>query len=571
MPELVFPQKKPTIIKPAELLLNKGLIWIVFFYFLFFLNEEFVNRWGVTAVLTTALIISGLILLVPLLIVQWAKSDRVQNQRVPTLHIGADRVVFHGHSKSHLVKFDEIKRVTVNRNLDGELKSIVLSKGVFDALGCQNFADMPGIYAALKERLPTAIPWFDPDLKLGRWLVKPYQVVLLFFVTGWLFAWLFNIDFSSGINTGIILIGIIFSTLLMLSQRQMASRGAKGALIFGAVLLSGFFLYAMGDIPRVINHPCGLVHRWQSGCLKAYPDSENLLFLPDGQLARLSSKSIVIEPVDGHRFINLFRATRLQNGRYASNLSFSADGRTAVAGNWGSGILVWDVPTQSVTTQNIPDTSSMVLSPDGKLLGPSGARGTITVWDTTTWEPVFILETEKHGETALGSTLLAVDMDVDQAVHFYDVRSGEETAVFSIDWTDERDYVQVLAFSEDEQMLALVPSQDVMAVLRRDGADWQEIHRVQLPPSSRTDVVAFSADNSLLAVSQINYNEPDGRAEIFIFSLADMRLLQTLETGTGQNYYDLGNVEVMVFSPDKSMLAVSSFREGAVFKLALAE
>lgn len=109
MPELVFTQNKPTIIKPAELLIDKGLIWIVFFYFLFFLNEEFVNRWGLTAVLIGALIICVLILLVPLLVVQGAKSDRVQNRRVSTLHIEADQVVFHGHSKGAVFELELAK------------------------------------------------------------------------------------------------------------------------------------------------------------------------------------------------------------------------------------------------------------------------------------------------------------------------------------------------------------------------------------------------------------------------------------------------------------------------------
>ena len=568
MTELVFSQNKPPKIKITELLLDRGFILFVVLYFFVFFDEGLLNRWGLTAVLRAAIIVIGLLLLVPSLIILWAKSDRVQNRRPPTLLIEADRVIFHGYRGSQLVKFDAIKRVTVQRKPNGDIASITLHQRQFQMLACQNFDDMPALYAALKERLPASVHWFEHKSS-ARWLAKPYQAATFLVLLSWFFSDVLNLAFVSALNLGLIVFLGILATCQILQQSRNASRGAKVTLVLGATVILGFFLYTIGDIPQALYHPCGLMHRWQSSCLKAYPDSENLLFLPDGQLARLSSKSIVIEPVDGGRFINLFRAARLLNDRYASNLSFSADGRTAAAGNYGTGILVWDVPTQSVTLQNIPDASRMMLSPDGKFLGPSGARGTITVWDTATWQPAFTLETEGHNETALGATLLVVDMD--QVLHFYDVRSGEETAVFSIDWTERDDFIQVMALSEDEQLLTLVPSQDVMAVLRRDAAEWQEIHRVQLPPSSRTDVVAFSDDNSLLAVYQINYDEPDGRSQIFIFSLADMKLLQTLDLGTGRNYYDIGNVNVMDFSPDNTMLAISNYSEGAVFELALAK
>ncbi len=566
MTELVFSQNKPPRIKVTEFLFNKGLIWFIFLCFVIFFDEEFINRWGLTAVLRTTLIAIGLLLLIPSLIILWVKSDRVQNRLPPTLHIENDQVVFHGYKGSQLVKFDAIKRVTVYRKPNGAIANIVLYQRPFHMLACQNFDDMLALYTVLKERLPASVFWFDP--KPGRWLVKPYQFAFFLVFIGWLFSGMLNLAFMSGLNLGLMLLLGIQATSQLLQQSQNASHRAKVALIVGATAIFGFLLFAIGDIPKVLYHPCGLVHRWQSGCLNAYPDSENLLFLPDGQVARLSSKSIVIEPMDGGRFINLFRATRLLNDRYASNLSFSADGRTAVAGNYGSGILFWDVPTQSVTTQNIPDTSRMVLSPDGKLLGPGGPRGTITVWDTTTWEPAFTLETEKHGETALGATLLVVDMD--QALHFYDVRSGQETAVFSIEGIDDQAFVQRIIFSEDEQLLAVMTSQSILLILRRDGTNWQEIHRVQLDPSWRGgDGLAFSTDNTLLATVQEYYGISENRGQVLIFSVADMQLLQTLDMGRGQG--QLGSVRVLNFSPDNTMLAVSRSNEGAVFELSLAK
>jgi hypothetical protein len=564
MTELVFSQNKLQKIKLKELLLNKGLLWLALFYFVFFLNEEFVNRWGVAAVFTTALIIFGLVLLISILIVQFAKTDRVQNRRIPTLIVETDRVIFHGDQRSQLVKFDQIKRVMVNRNLDGEIKSIALYKGVFNMLNCQNFADMPGLYAALKERLPASIQWSEP--RPVRWLVKPYQGIILVIVSGWLFIWVLNIDFIHAVNLSLILFWGIQLTSQILQQSQHASRGAKVALILGATWILVAWLYAMGDIPQAINHPCGLVHRWQSGCLKAYPDSENLLFLPDGQLARLSGRAIVIEPVEGNSFINLFTATRLINDRYVSSLSFSADGRTAVAGKSAYSILFWNISAQSVTTQNI--AYNAMLSPDGKFLGPDENKGTITVWDTATWQPAFTLETETHGETALGATLLAVDMD--QALHFYDVRSGEETAVFPIEGIEGEAFVQRIVFSDDEQLLAVMNSQSILLILRRDGTEWQEIHRIQLDSSWRgDDGLAFSADNTLLATVQEYYGSGKNRGQVLIFSVADMQLLQTLDMGRGQG--QLGSVSVLDFSPDNTMLAVSSSSEGAVFELVLAK
>lgn len=560
MTELVFSQNKLQKIKLKELLLNKGLLWLALFYFVFFLNEEFVNRWGITAVLIGALVICGLLVLISFVVVQWTNSERVQNRRVSTLHLEADWVEFRGHRRSKLVKFDQIKRVMVNRNLAGEIKSIALYKGVFNMLNCQNFADMPGLYAALKERLPASIQWSEP--RPVRWLAKPYQGIILVIVSGWLFIWLLNIDFISAVNLSLILFWGIQLTSQIFQQSQHASRGAKVALILGATWILVAWLYAMGDIPQAINHPCGLVHRWQSGCLKAYPDSENLLFLPDGQLARLSGRAIVIEPVEGNSFINLFTATRLINDRYVSSLSFSADGRTAVAGKSGYSILFWDVSSQSMTTQNI--AYNAMLSPDGKFLGPDENKGTITVWDTATWQPAFTLETETHGETALGATLLAVDMD--QALHFYDVRSGEETAVFPIEGIEGEAFVQRIVFSDDEQLLAVMNSQSILLILRRDGTEWQETHRIQLDSSWRgDDGLAFSADNTLLATVQEYYGSGKNRGQVLIFSVADMQLLQTLDMGRGQG--QLGSVRVLDFSPDNTLLAVSSSNEGAVFEL----
>src|SRR5690606_6892726 len=121
---LVFLQNKPPKTNLKELLLDKGLIWFVLFYVVFFLNEEFVNRWGITAVLIGALVICGLLVLISFVVVQWTNSERVQNRRVSTLHLEADWVEFRGHRRSKLVKFDQIKRVMVNRNLAGEIKSI---------------------------------------------------------------------------------------------------------------------------------------------------------------------------------------------------------------------------------------------------------------------------------------------------------------------------------------------------------------------------------------------------------------------------------------------------------------
>lgn len=566
MTELVFPQNKLQKIKLKELLLNKGLLGLALFFFVFFLNEEFVNRWGITAVLIGALVICGLLVLIPFVVVQLTNSERVQNRRVSTLHLEADWVEFRGHRRSQLVKFDQIKRVMVNRNLAGEIKSIALYKGVFNMLNCQNFADMPGLYAALKERLPTSVQWSEP--KPVRWLAKPYQGIILVIVSGWLFIWVLNIDFIHAFNLSLFLYWGIQLTSQIFQQSQHASRGAKVALILGATWILVAWLYAMGDIPQAINHPCGLVHRWQSGCLKAYPDSENLLFLPDGQLARLSGRAIVIEPVEGNSFINLFTATRLINDRYVSSLSFSANGRMAVAGKSGYSILFWDVSAQSMTTHDIADTNNMVLSPDGKFLGPGMNKGTITVWDTATWQPAFTLETEKHGETALGATLLAVAMD--QALHFYDVRSGEGTAVFPIEGIEGEAFVQRIVFSDDEQLLAVMTSQSILVVLRRDGTEWQEIHRIQLDRSWRgDDGLAFSADNTLLATVQEYYGISENRGQILIFSVADMQLLQTLDMGRGQG--QLGSVRVLDFSPDNTLLAVSSSSEGAVFELALAK
>jgi WD40 repeat protein len=155
-------------------------------------------------------------------------------------------------------------------------------------------------------------------------------------------------------------------------------------------------------------------------------------------------------------------------------------------------------------------------------------------------------------------------------VHFYDVRSGAETAVFSIDWSEEQDSVRLMAFSDDEQLLAFVTKQNILSILQHDGNEWQELHRVQLDPAWQSDeALAFSADNALLAVAQDFYSTSENRGQLLIFSLADMELLRTIDLGRGLGQF--GSVRVLDFSPDNTMLAVSSSSEGAVFELSLAK
>ncbi|MCC6604801.1 MAG: hypothetical protein IT327_16445 [Anaerolineae bacterium] len=83
------------------------------------------------------------------------------------------------------------------------------------------------------------------------------------------------------------------------------------------------------------------------------------------------------------------------------------------------------------------------------------------------------------------------------------------------------------------------------------------------------DGLAFSADNTLLATVQEYYGSGKNRGQVLIFSVADMQLLQTLDMGRGQG--QLSSVSVLDFSPDNTMLAVSSSSEGAVFELVLAK
>lgn len=567
MTELVFSQNKPPKIKITELLFDKGWVWFIFLYFFIFLDEGFINRWGLTAVLRTALITIAILVLVPSLVILWAKSDRVQNRRPPTLLIESDRIIFHGYRRSQLVKFDAIKRVTVQRKPDGDIASITLHQRPFHMLTCQNFADMPALYAALKERLPASVRWFEPRSS-GRWPVGPFQAAIFLVLLSWLFSGALNLGFLSALNLSLILFLGIMTTSQLLQQSRNASRGAKVTLVLGATAILGFFLYGLGDIPQALYHPCGLVHRWQSGCLKAYPDSENLLFLPDGQLARLSGRAIVIEPVDGNSFINLFTATRLINDRYASSLSFSADGRTAVADD-NSGVTIWNLSDQSSTFLDKNFLyRSQIISPDGQLLASADRDSGVIVQATATLEPVFIQKTEGFPKIALGQTLVAVGLE--EAVYFYEVRSGEETAVFSIDWLEEPNFAHLMIFSDDEQLLALVTNQSILSILQCDGNEWREIHRVQLDPAWQSDdALAFSADNALLAVAQDFYSTSENRGQLLIFSLADMELLRTIDLGRGLG--QLGSVRVLDFSPDNTMLAVSSFSEGAVFELGLAK
>ncbi|MBK7894588.1 MAG: WD40 repeat domain-containing protein [Anaerolineaceae bacterium] len=569
MTQLVFSQKKPSSNSvPSELyrlIIERGFIFPLLTYFMFFLTEDFVNWWGLTTIVIVGLVIALIFVLGPILVVFNNRSARMQSLPVATVQVSPQEVVYNNRFGNEIVRVKDIKLVQVSLKSDGTISEILLYKGLLRSLRLQNFEDMPGLRAALIENLPMPFPWTEAK--------SPQFSTLQFFVFyvggGWLWALLTGENFISSVAVGgLAAVGAYFAYTIV-KHNKNASRTAKGALVVGAAVLIGYWLVGTGGLQRVVTHPCSLVNRWQnSGCLKAYPDSESLYFLPDNRLIRQAYRAIVIESVDSNRILNLFQATRLRQGGYISDSLVAADGRTAVTDD-ENGITIWNLADQSSTflDKNFLHRSH-IISPDGQFLAYTDRDSGVIVQTTSTMEPVFTQETEGFSEIALGQTLVAIGRE--EAVYFYEVRSGEETAVFSIDWSEEQDSVRLMAFSDDEQLLAFVTKQNILSILQRNGNEWQEIHRVQLDPAWQSDeALAFSADNALLAVAQDFYSTSENRGQLLIFSLADMELLRTIDLGRGLGQF--GSVRVLDFSPDNTMLAVSSSSEGAVFELSLAK
>ena len=227
-----------------------------------------------------------------------------------------------------------------------------------------------------------------------------------------------------------------------------------------------------------------------------------------------------------------------------TSVVFSPDGRILASGSWDHTIRLWDMETKKVTAilQGHSDgVTSLTFSPDGKTLTSGSWDHTIRLWDMELKKKTTVLQGHLLPVTSLafspgGKTLASGSWD--HTIRLWDMEPNKETAA----WQGHSLPVTSLAFSPDGKTLA-------------SGSDDNTIRLWDMESRKETaSLPGHSDDVTSLAFS------PDGKTLASGSRDKTIRLWDTRskkQTGAWQGHS--GPVYSLAFSPDGKTLASSSW------------
>lgn len=233
----------------------------------------------------------------------------------------------------------------------------------------------------------------------------------------------------------------------------------------------------------------------------------------------------------------------MQSGHagFVTSVVFSPDGKVLGSCSWDSTIKLWEVATGRelrTLSGHLNEVTSGAFSPDGKILASSAGDRTVRLWDVATGRVLRILT--GHSSRLVHSVAFSPNGNElasgseDRTIKIWDVETGRELRTFS----GHSGGVLSIAFSPDGKVLASVSFDKTVKLW--DVKTGREL-RILSGHSASVNSVAFSPDGKILASG-------GGDNTIRLWDAATGRILRIL---SGQ----LNSVNSVAFSPDGKVLA----------------